>query len=279
MDTGVSKACQTVVRSHDPPRVRSGRSILASARVRARGSGGRSRGGLRRAADAADVAEALRSDDEVAASWIGQPDVLNAPIRLVEYDPGWPARFEREAARIRIALGCKALLVEHVGSTAVPRLVAKPRIDIVLAVADSNDEAQYVPALEAVGYVLRIREPDWYEHRAFKGPDTDINLHVFRQAVQRSSACCASAITCANSDQDRLVYEQKKLALARRTWKYRQHYADAKTQVVEEILARAGTGSMTPRRYRTLAQPRLTSARRSDWARRRARPRCRSPHR
>ena len=222
-----------------------GEEILASARVRARGSGGRSRGGLRRAAYAADVAEALRSDDEVAASWIGQPDVLNAPIRLVEYDPGWPARFEREAARIRIALGCKAL--EHVGSTAVPRLVAKPRIDIVLAVADSNDEAQYVPALEAVGYVLRIREPDWYEHRAFKGPDTDINLHVFSTGCAEIERMLRFRDHLRNSDEDRLVYEQKKLALARRTWKYRQHYADAKTQVVEEILARAGTGSMTPR--------------------------------
>ena len=70
-------------------------------------------------------------------------------------------------------------LLEHAGSTSVPGLAAKPRIDIMLAVPDSADEPSYVPALEAAGYVLRIREPDWYEHRVFKGPDTDVNLHVF----------------------------------------------------------------------------------------------------
>ena len=109
--------------------------------------------------------EALRSDDEIAAVRIGPPDVLDAPIRLVDYDPAWPQLFEREAARIRVALGGGALLIEHAGSTAVPRLAAKPRIDMVLAVADSSDEPSYVPPLEAAGYVLRIREPGWYEHR------------------------------------------------------------------------------------------------------------------
>ena len=70
-------------------------------------------------------------------------------------------------------------MLEHAGSTSVPGLSAKPKIDIVLGVADTADEAAYVPDMEAAGYVLRIRESDWHEHRLFKGPDTDINLHVF----------------------------------------------------------------------------------------------------
>ncbi len=68
--------------------------------------------------------------------------------------------FAREAKRIRSARGERVLLLEHAGSTSVPGLAAKPRIDIVLTVADSADEAAYVPALETAGCVLRIREPD-----------------------------------------------------------------------------------------------------------------------
>ena len=81
--------------------------------------------------------------------------------------------------RIRSVLGTKAIMIEHVGSTSVPGLCAKPIIDIILVVRNSADESTYVPALENAGYKLRIREPEWFEHRMFKGSDTDINLHVF----------------------------------------------------------------------------------------------------
>ena len=119
------------------------------------------------------------SDEELRAVTIGEQAPFNCPIRLVDYHPNWPGLFRREAARIRDALGSRVQQIEHVGSTSVPRLAAKPIIDIVLAVADSSDEPSYIPDLEGIGYVLRIREPDWHEHRVFKGPETDINLHVF----------------------------------------------------------------------------------------------------
>ncbi len=90
-----------------------------------------------------------------------------------------PALFVREEVRVRAALGGAVLRLEHTGSTSVPGLAAKPIIDMLLVVADSADEPAYLPALEAVGYVLVIREPDWHEHRVFKGPDTNINMHVF----------------------------------------------------------------------------------------------------
>ena len=125
--------------------------------------------------------ENLRSDAEIAAVRIGLPDVLDGQVLLVDYDSTWPQLFQLETARIRAALGTQALAVEHVGSTSVPGLAAKPRIDIVLVVADSSDEPTYVTPLVDAGYVLRIREPDWYEHRVFKGPDTDVNLHVFSE--------------------------------------------------------------------------------------------------
>ena len=97
----------------------------------------------------------------------------------MDYGPHWPELFAREADRIRPVLGSRALWVEHVGSTSVPGLAAKPTIDLLLAVADSAEEDAYAQVLEAAGYVLRIREPGWYEHRMFNGPGTDINLHVF----------------------------------------------------------------------------------------------------
>src|SRR5205085_8100958 len=100
----------------------------------------------------------------------GPPEVINGPISLVDYDPQWSELFRSETARITAALGDRILLLEHVGSTSVAGLAAKPRIDILLAVADSADETGYIPALEAAGYVLRIREPDWHQHRLFGGP-------------------------------------------------------------------------------------------------------------
>jgi len=112
---------------------------------------------------------------------VGKLKPHNAAINLVEYDTHWPHLFEREVKRIVFALRGKALLVEHIGSTSVPGLCAKPIIDILLIVADSSNELSYVPALEVAGYTLRIREPEWFEHRVFKGPDIDINLHVFSE--------------------------------------------------------------------------------------------------
>jgi len=156
-----------------------------------------------------------------------------------EYDPGWPQLFDREAARIQSVLGHRILAIEHVGSTSVPGLAAKPKIDIVLVVANSADEAAYVPALEAAGYVLKTREPDWYEHRMLKGPDTDVNLHVFSQGCTEIERMLLFRNWLRGNPEDRRLYEQTKRNLAQRSWKYMQNYADAKSDVVVEILARA----------------------------------------
>src|SRR5260370_9961577 len=116
------------------------------------------------------------TEEQLRRSVVGELKPHDAPITLVEYDLVWPENFAHEAKRIKTALGERAIKVEHVGSTSVPGLVAKPIIDILLVVADSADEPSYVPALEAPGYVLRIREPDWHQHRLLKGPDTNLNL-------------------------------------------------------------------------------------------------------
>ena len=179
------------------------------------------------------------SDEDIQRFRLDKVTPHNAPITLADYDLDWPAHFAREAARIRATLGGRAVQVEHVGSTSVPGLAAKPIIDILLAVPDSSDEPAYVPALEAAGYVLRIREPDWFEHRLFKGPDTDINLHVFTVGAAETDRMLLFRDRLRTNDADRDAYLQVKRDLATRTWRHVQHYADAKTAIVEQIIARA----------------------------------------
>lgn len=178
------------------------------------------------------------SDEEIRAAVVGELVEHNTTIHLAEYDPEWPRLYEREAEGIRGALGPMALQIEHVGSTSVPGLAAKPIIDIVLVVADTRDEAAYVPPLEAAGYLLRIREPDWFEHRSFKGPDTNVNLHTFSEGCSEVDRMLAFRDWLRTHDEDRELYATAKRELASREWKYVQNYADAKSAVVTEILER-----------------------------------------
>ena len=141
------------------------------------------------------------TEEQIKEATIGEPTIINDQIKLVEYDLEWPRRFEREAERFRATLGDCALRIEHVGSTSVPGLVAKPIIDMLLAIVDSADEPHYVPALESAGYVLRVREPKWHEHRLFKGPGANINLHVSAWAARRSNGCFCFAIGCGSIEK------------------------------------------------------------------------------
>ncbi|MEU4443807.1 GrpB family protein [Actinosynnema sp. NPDC050801] len=179
------------------------------------------------------------SEDEIRAAHVGEAPRLDGRVVLVEYDPAWPGLYEREAARIRGALGGVVVGLEHAGSTSVPGLAAKPVVDVVLTVADSADEVSYVPALEAVGYVLVVREPEWFEHRMFKGPDTNVNLHVFTEGEPEVGRMLAFRDRLRGSVADRELYERVKRELASREWAYVQQYADAKSAVVAEILGRA----------------------------------------
>ena len=190
------------------------------------------------------------TEEQMREVTVGELKRLDGQIYLAPYDPAWPELFAREEAQMRAALGERALMVEHAGSTSVPGLSAKPLIDILLVVADSSDESTYVPALEAAGYTLRIREPDWHEHRLFKGPDTDINLHVFSSGSTEIERMLAFRDHLRTDPVDRDRYESAKRELAARTWAYTQNYADAKSTVVEEIMSRA-LARRTPERGST----------------------------
>lgn len=170
---------------------------------------------------------------------VGERKPLNAKIDLHEYDAQWAARFARVEEEIREALGDGALMVEHVGSTSVAGLCAKPIIDILLVIVNSADEPAYVPRLESGGFTLRIREPEWFEHRMFKGPGGDINLHVFSEGASEIQMMLRFRDWLRANEADRMLYAQTKRELASRVWKDIQDYADAKSAVVAEIMKRA----------------------------------------
>jgi GrpB-like predicted nucleotidyltransferase (UPF0157 family) len=191
------------------------------------------------------AADGATSEQYLRAVTIGERRPHDGTVLLAPYAPQWPVQFARLAERIRAALGARALLLEHVGSTSVPGLSAKPVIDMVLAVADSADEPAYVPPLQAQGFVLRIREPGWFEHRLLKAPEVAGNLHVFSEGCEEIGRMVAFRDRLRADAEDRLLYERRKQELAARTWRHVQHYADAKSEVVREILARA-TASNPP---------------------------------
>jgi GrpB-like predicted nucleotidyltransferase (UPF0157 family) len=190
-------------------------------------------------------AEKASTDEYLRTVTIGERELHNNTIHLASYDTNWPLLYERLANRVRKALSGKVMLLEHVGSTSIPGLSAKPVIDMVLAVVDSTDEPSYVPPLEAEGFALRIREPDWFEHRLLRASDVRGNLHVFSAGCDEIDRMLTFRNWLRIHDADRRLYETGKRDLAARTWKHVQNYADAKSEVIENILTRA-RGSALP---------------------------------
>lgn len=181
------------------------------------------------------------TEEQIRAATVGEPKVHGGPIELVDYDTAWPELFAGDARQIAAALGARALQIEHVGATSVPGLAAKPYIDILLIVADSSEEEAYAPALEGAGYVLRIREPAWYEHRMFedRSSNVHVHIHVLSHGCPEIERMVLFRDRLRTNPADRELYERTKRELAAREWRYVQNYADAKGTVVEQIIARA----------------------------------------
>lgn len=168
-----------------------------------------------------------------------QPPGTGDEVVLVAYDEAWPGLFVEQEQRIRRALGEVALAIHHAGSTSVPGLTAKPVIDILLVVPDPADEPAYVPGLEAAGYTFRVREPEWHQHRFFREDSPRVNLHVFGDRCVEVTRMLAFRDHLRAEDADRALYQQTKLRLAQRSWRLVQDYADAKHDVVLDIMSRA----------------------------------------
>lgn len=170
----------------------------------------------------------------------------SSSIVVVDYDPSWPERFRRESAKIQTALGGAVRKIEHIGSTSVPGLAAKPIVDILLVVEDSSEETSYLPALENVGYVLRVREKDFHEHRMFRTPTKDVHVHVYSLGSPEIERYLLLRDRLREDARDRELYARTKRDLAIRDWPSMQHYAEAKTEVVEAIIARAAALAREP---------------------------------
>ena len=157
-------------------------------------------------------------------------------VVVVDHDPAWAGRFATVAAAIRAALGETALVIEHIGSTSVPGLAAKPVIDALVVVPDVEHEASYAPALEGAGFDLRVREPG---HRMFRTPGRDVHVHVYESGDAAIAAYLDLRDRLRVDAADRALYADVKRGLARRSWTDMNHYADAKSDVIAEILGRA----------------------------------------
>jgi GrpB-like predicted nucleotidyltransferase (UPF0157 family) len=184
----------------------------------------------------------MTDEAELRAVTIGDLTPYATKVVIEDYNPAWPSWFAADRALILSALGDAVLSVEHTGSTSVPGLPAKPIIDILLQVPDSADESSYVPQLEAVGFALRIREPEGMEHRVLyrRGEPHDVNVHVYSpiHAAPEITRILAFRNWLRTHDDDRDRYAATKRELSKKDWKFVQNYADAKTEIIEEILAK-----------------------------------------
>lgn len=166
--------------------------------------------------------------------FIGGPE--KRAVVIEPYSADWPRRFEEHRRRIDDALGRVARRVDHIGSTAVAGLAAKPVIDVQISVPDVEDEPSYVEALERAGYRLRVREPG---HRMFRTPELDVHVHICSAGSDWERRHLLLRDWLRHSAADRSAYAALKTELQRQDWETVNHYADAKTGLITEMLARA----------------------------------------
>ena len=187
------------------------------------------------AADAAD--DGKLADAALAAVLLH--GLAPARVVLADHDPRWARRFAARATELRRVLGERARLVEHVGSTAVPGLAAKPVVDILVGIDDPDDEAAYLPGLEAAGYDLTVREP---QHRCLRAgdPGEPVNLHCYPPGHPEIRKLLLFRDHLRRNAHDRRRYEAAKRELATRQWRDMNYYAAAKGPVIAGILRNAG---------------------------------------
>ena len=173
---------------------------------------------------------------------IGKPQSAKDGITIVDYDPNWPIIFESLKKDIDYALKDIPHQVEHVGSTSVPGLCAKPIIDMVLTISNPKKEDAYVPLLQRLGYRLRIREDDWYDHRMLKLNQPQVNLHVFCFNCPEVKRMLDFRDWLTTHPDDMALYGSTKRRLATQSFEYVQDYADAKSDVVSTIFSHIDAG-------------------------------------
>ncbi|MGI5176363.1 GrpB family protein [Dactylosporangium sp. CA-152071] len=176
--------------------------------------------------------------EQLAAGLVGDPPRRWSAVVVDDYDPSWPLRFETTRAALTGALGDLVLAVEHVGSTAVPGLPAKPVVDVDLTVPDSDDESSFVPVLAPLGYRLVLREPWWHGHRMLVSAADDVHLHVWPPGAPEPIRHLLFRDWLREHPSDRDLYAGTKRRLAGETVDRPGDYSLAKNDVIDAIFAR-----------------------------------------
>lgn len=190
-----------------------------------------------------------RRPDVTSLERVGGPEALT--ITLHDYDPGWVDAYTEHRGRIRAALAAADVRIEHIGSTSVPGLAAKPIIDILVGVDDITAEEDYLDPLLAAGYELRVREPG---HRLVRTPERDVHVHIYERQHPAVDEYLLLRDRLRSDPDDRALYESTKRALLASRWDDMNDYADAKTDVILAIKARARAARS---RHDRIPQPRV----------------------
>lgn len=161
------------------------------------------------------------------------------PIEVVPYDPEWPARFRRWRERLAVALGAAAVRIDHIGSTAVPGLAAKPVVDVQVSVADVEDEAAFRPAIESAGVALRSREPGHRYFRPGPGSPREVQVHVWQAGGEFERAHLLFRDYLRSHPAVRDAYASLKRGLAEEYRHDRVGYNEAKTGFILDALGDA----------------------------------------
>jgi GrpB-like predicted nucleotidyltransferase (UPF0157 family) len=186
-----------------------------------------------------EVRERFRgSPEQDAVALVGEPPRFFDSVLIEDHDPAWADRFTAAAALLGERLGSLVIGVQHVGSTSVPGLAAKPIIDIDLLLEDTENESRYVPVLEGIGYRLVLREPWWHGHRMLVSADEHVNLHVWPRDAPEPVRHQLFRDWLRTHADDRHLYEVTKRRLIERTAAAPGEYSLAKNAVIDEIYAR-----------------------------------------
>lgn len=180
---------------------------------------------------------ANESNNEWETGLIG--GVEKRVIEIVPYSSAWPHQFQDHSTRIKDAIGEVALRIEHIGSTSVERLAAKPIIDILVVIADPSKEELYLQSLLNAGYELRVREPDYDNHRMFRTTERDVHIHIYPPSSEEVERYLIFRDFLRTNPEARDEYAALKQKLSESNWKDMNEYSAAKTSFIDEIITRA----------------------------------------
>lgn len=179
-----------------------------------------------------------------SSPWVIPPDTK--PVSIVEPRDSWQKDGEALIQQIRDAIGPRAIRLDHIGSTSVGGMPAKPIIDVDLTIADPSKEEEWLPQLEDTGLILTVREPWWFHHRMLETPERDAHIHVFGPDSAEPLKHLVLRNWLRESEEDRQLYAQTKRDAAAETvarGETLNEYNQRKQEVLRAIYQRAFQGS------------------------------------